>query len=68
MPKTTEWKPLTEASRVIGVSRAKLSRLVKEGKVKSKLDPFDGRCTLCDMAQLKALFPQELRRRRGKKS
>lgn len=53
---TQEWVPITEAARRIGVSHPKLSRLVKGGRIESRLNPFDDRQTLVNMEELKLYF------------
>ena len=57
---TEQWIPLSEAARRVGVSQAKLSRMVKQGKIKIKRDPKDERKTLVDLNELNRYFyPQE---------
>jgi DNA-binding MarR family transcriptional regulator len=55
-----QWIPLSEAARRVGVSQAKLSRMVKLGQIKTKRDPKDERKTLVDLNELNAIFyPRE---------
>lgn len=57
---TEQWIPLSEAARRVGVSQAKLSRMVKLGQLKTKKNPKDERQTLVDLNQLQSIFyPQE---------
>jgi len=57
---TEQWIPLTDAARRVGVSQAKISRMVKLGKIKTKKNPKDERQTLVDLNELNKLFyPQE---------
>ncbi len=54
------WVPLSQAAARVGVSQAKLSRMVKQGKIKTKQDPKDERKTLVDLNELNRYFyPQE---------
>jgi hypothetical protein len=49
---------LTQAARQIGISAAKLSRMVKEGRVKNtRKDPYDERLVLVSMEELRGIFP-----------
>ena len=61
MSQESSWLPLTEAAREIGISSAKLSGLVKKGRVEARKDPYDERVTLVNMAQLRAMFPGKRR-------
>ncbi len=54
-----QWIPLSEAARRVGVSQAKLSRMVKLGKVETKKNPRDERQTLVNLVQLNRLFSEE---------
>lgn len=47
------WVPLTEAARSVKISPAKLSNMVKAGKVESRKDPRDERVTLIDVIALR---------------
>ena len=49
---------LTEAGRILGVSRMKLWRLVKEGTLKAISNPLDKRQKLVSRAQVEALIPR----------
>ena len=53
-----EWVPLTQAAGEIGISAAKLSRMAKEGRVKTQKDPYDERKTLVDLVELRQIFPK----------
>ncbi len=53
-----EWVPLTQAATEIGISAAKLSRMAKEGRVKTQKDPYDERKTLVDLVELHQIFPK----------
>jgi hypothetical protein len=52
-----QWMPLTEAAKEIGISAAKLSRMVRDGKVASQKDPYDERRTLVNFIELRKIFP-----------
>jgi hypothetical protein len=52
-----EWKNLAEASKELNVHRVKLSRMVKQKRIKSKKNPRDERETLVDLVELRAIFP-----------
>lgn len=57
---TEQWIPLSEAARRVGVSQAKLSRMVAQGRIKTKKNPKDERQTLVDLNELQAIFyPRE---------
>lgn len=57
---TDQWLPLSEAARRVGVSQAKLSRMVKLGQITTKKDPKDERKTLVDLNELNRIFyPRE---------
>jgi predicted site-specific integrase-resolvase len=51
-----EWTPLTKAAKNLGTSHAKLSRWVKQGRIKFKKTPHDERETLVDMVELRKIF------------
>jgi len=53
----TVWVQLSDAAKEIEISRTKLSRLVREKRVKSKRDPRDERVVLVDMQELRVMFP-----------
>lgn len=50
------WKRLTDAAREVGISSAKLSNMVKQGRVSSKKDARDERVTLVDVNELKRVL------------
>jgi DNA-binding MarR family transcriptional regulator len=51
---------LTEAARVLGMSRPAVSRLVNERKLlKTYLDPLDSRAKLVSRADVRALLVRE---------
>jgi excisionase family DNA binding protein len=50
----SEYIPLTEAAKEVGLSRAKLWRMVKDGRLPSYEDPRDGRVTLVRRDELQA--------------
>lgn len=50
-----EYFPLVEAAAYLGVSRAKLSRLIKEGAVPYTVSPLDKRFKLLKRADLDRL-------------
>jgi len=54
---TTVWTQLSDAAKEIEISRTKLSRLVREKRIKSKRDPRDERVVLVDMQELRVMFP-----------
>ena len=58
------WTRLSDAAREVGVSQAKLSRLVKNGKLAHEKSPFDERVTLVDIDEVRRMFPSEKRFRR----
>jgi hypothetical protein len=47
---------MSQASKELGVSTAKLSGMVKTGEIRSKKKPIDKRITLVDLNALKVLF------------
>ncbi len=49
-----EYLPLTEAAKHAGISRAKLWRMVKEGRLPAYEDPRDARVTLIKRDELEA--------------
>lgn len=51
-----EWLPLTEVARRVGVSHAKLSRWVKQGRIQSRHNPYDERQTQVDLVEVKRIF------------
>lgn len=51
-----DWTPLVEAAKAVRISAAKLSKMVKQGRVVSRKDPRDERLTLVDLNQLKKLM------------
>ena len=50
----SDYLTLTEAARVAGVSRAKLWRMVKSGRLPAYADPRDARVKLVHRAELAA--------------
>lgn len=56
MSNTEKWVPMSQASKELGVSTAKLSGMVKTGEIRSKKKPIDKRITLVDLNALKVLF------------
>ena len=55
--KQQEWVNLTEAARLIGVNKSKLSRMAHKGQIATKTDPYDFRLKLVDLIQLREIFP-----------
>lgn len=55
----TDWKPLTEAAQIVKVSPAKLTRMIKQGRIQSHKDARDERLTLVDVDELKKIFPPQ---------
>ncbi len=53
---TENWIPLSQAAQRVGVSQAKLSRMVKLGLLKTKKNPKDDRQTLVDLNELNRIF------------
>lgn len=51
-----EWTPLTQAAEYVGISPAKLSKMVKQKRIASKKDPRDERLTLVDLQELRRVF------------
>lgn len=51
-----QWVPLSRAAQEIGISKAKLSRMVTQGRVSSRSTPFDERVKLVDLEELKRMF------------
>lgn len=62
MSDTEDWRPLIEVAACMGVSSSKLSKLVKEGKLKSKKMMRDRRVTWLDLVQVRTLFNEEMQR------
>ena len=56
MTNNEQWVPMSQASKIIGTSTAKLSGMVKAGEIKSKKKMLDKRITLVDLNELKVLF------------
>jgi hypothetical protein len=56
MSTNEQWVPMSHASKVLGVSVAKLSGMVKSGEIKSKKRPRDKRFTMVDLNELTSLF------------
>ena len=54
-----DWIPLSEAARRVGVSQAKLSRMVKMGRIETKKDPRYERRTLVNIQELNKIFFQQ---------
>jgi excisionase family DNA binding protein len=56
-----DWRGLTEAAKLVGVSYSKISRLVLQGRLRTKKDPYDERKTLVNMSEVWAIFPRKRR-------
>lgn len=52
-----EWVSISEAARRVGVSKAKLSRMAKQGRFITQTNPYDEREKLVDMNELRRIFP-----------
>ncbi len=50
-----------EAQQLLGVSRPKMSRLIKEGQVRHFPNPIDKRVKLVSRAEVLALIPPRVR-------
>lgn len=51
-----DWKQLTEAAREVGISAAKLSNMVRQGRISKKRDPRDERVTLVDVDEIRRVL------------
>lgn len=51
-----DWRKLTEAAPLVGVSSTKLSRMAKNGEISTSKDPRDERIVLVDLNELRRLF------------
>ncbi len=51
-----EWITIQEAARRLNVRRAKISRLVSRGIIKTKDNPLDARVTLVDLEEVRTIF------------
>ncbi len=57
MAPADKWVPLTAAAKQFGVSAAKLSDMVKKGKiVETRRDPKDERKLLLNLDELRRIF------------
>jgi hypothetical protein len=53
-----EWISMSEASRRIGISTTKISRLASKGRIATRQDPYDERVKLVNFAELRQIFPE----------
>jgi DNA-binding MarR family transcriptional regulator len=53
---TPDWRKLTDAAPLVGVSASKLSRMARDGKIATRQDPRDERVVLVDLTELKRRF------------
>jgi hypothetical protein len=51
-----EWVTMKEAASRLEVAPSKLSRLAGDGKIRTKRDTVDGRVTLVDVNEVRALL------------
>jgi hypothetical protein len=56
-----EWITMSEAARRIGISVTKLSRLASQGRIVTRLDPYDERVKLVNFVELRRMFPERKR-------
>jgi excisionase family DNA binding protein len=56
-----DWRGITEAAKLVGVSYSKISRLVLQGRLRSRKDPYDERKNLVNMSEVWAIFPRRRR-------
>jgi hypothetical protein len=54
-----QWVTMAKAADETGVSKAKISRLASQGRIKSRKDPKDDRVRLVDLDEIRKLFTLE---------
>jgi DNA-binding MarR family transcriptional regulator len=59
-----EWLFWDDARRMLGISRDKMTKIVKSGLLESKEDPLDGRRVLVKRSSVEALKAQSVSRPR----
>jgi hypothetical protein len=57
MDKPSDLIPATEARRLLGISTFKMAKLIKEGVIRTYLNPLDGREKLVSKAEALSLIP-----------
>jgi hypothetical protein len=56
-----DWRGITEAAKLAGVSYSKISRLVLQGRLHTRKNPYDERKTLVNMQEVWGIFPRDRR-------